>query len=231
MKIAERVEMLEVKFQQGVPQAAYYPVLLWDDKDTALIDTGFPGQLELIRAEMAKCGKKPEQVTKVIITHHDIDHIGNLKAFKGFGAQIIASETETPYVQGDKPFLKITDMEKTANKLPPERRAFYDRLKETAPQLCAKVDIKVKDGEVIPACGGIKVYATPGHTLGHIALLLMKSGIAVCGDAANIIGGKLVTANSQNTHDQTAADKSFDMLVSLKAPDGYVCYHSGYLKG
>jgi len=225
MRIADNVEMLEIS-AEGM--GTYYPVLLWDDQDVVLIDTGFPGNFDLIRAAVGDCGFTPEQITKVILTHEDIDHIGNAKLLRESGAGIMAHENEAPGIQGDRPLIKISDMEARLDQLPPERRGFYDMLKANAPKLCVHVDSLLKDGQVIPVCGGIEVIETPGHTTGHIALLLRQSGIAVCGDAANINDDRLVGANPLMTHDAEASMTSFAKLQAMGAT-GYVCYHSGYL--
>jgi len=224
MRIAKNVEMMEIK-----AQATYYPVLLWDESDVVLIDTGFPGQFELMKEGIAKCGFTPEQVTKVIITHQDIDHIGNAKAFRGLGAEIIAHEKEAPYIQGDKPLVKLASMEANLDRLPPERLGFYKMIKESAPNLYVHVDRALADGQTVPACGGIKAVFTPGHTPGHMALQLCASNILVCGDAANITDGKLCGSNPIHTHDNDEAKRSLDKMASMDVA-GYACYHTGYLK-
>ena len=221
MKIAENIEMLET--------GQYCPVLIWDDNDAVLIDTGFPGQFELIRAEIIRCGFTPERITKVILTHQDADHVGGAKIMRGMGAELMAHEAEAPYIQGDKTPVKIAAMEANLDKLPPEKLAFYQRMKAGMADFFTHVDRLLADGEAIPCCGGIKVIHTPGHTPGHIALLLCESEVLVCGDAANIAGGKLCGANPEHTYDMDTAEESFKRLAALDDVTGYVCYHGGYL--
>lgn len=222
MRIAENVEMLEIAREQGT----LYPVLVWDDKEVVLIDTGLPGQLELIRAAVEKAGFSLNQITKIILTHHDIDHIGNAKQLAKNGATIMAHEKETPYIQGDAPSPKILRMEEHLKDLSDEERAMYERMKSDAPKLYVYVDKTLKDGEALPFCGGIEVIPTPGHTLGHISLLLKGGNVLVTGDAANIADGKLTGANPKHTLDMREAEKSFQKLKNLNA-DFVVCYHGG----
>lgn len=224
MRIARNIEMLELKIQ-GL---TIYPVILWDEKDVVLIDAGYPGLLESIRAEIAKCGFAPEQITKLILTHQDIDHIGCARVVKDLGAKVMAFEQEIPYIQGDKPLTKITDMEARLDSLAPEQKGFYQFLKDTAPQLCVQVDVGLHDEEILPICGGIQAIHTPGHTPGHIALRLCESGIVICGDAANINDGVLIGVVPARAHNLADAEESFKKITSLNAT-GYVCYHSGYL--
>jgi len=112
MKIADNVEMLEIPSDEG----AMYPVLTWDDNEVVLIDTGLPGQIELLRAAVSQAGFALEKITKVIITHHDMDHIGCAKILAGLGAKILAHEIEAPYIEGEKAAFKLTEIEKRIDK-------------------------------------------------------------------------------------------------------------------
>ena len=129
MRISNNVEMLELKSEQGV----LYPVLIWDDNEIALIDAGLPGQIELLRDAVSQTGFALEKITKVIITHQDMDHIGCAKILAGFGAKIFAHEIEAPYIQGDKTSVRISKMEERLDELDEGERAFYEQVKAGAP--------------------------------------------------------------------------------------------------
>lgn len=222
MKIADNVEMLEVENEHG----ALYPILTWDKKEIVLIDTGLPGQIELIRESVSKAGFSLEKVTKVIITHHDMDHIGCAKILAEFGAEILAHEIEAPYIQGDKTSLRIVDMEKRLHELNEGERLFYEQVKKGAPYFYAHVDKVLKDNETLGFCGGIKVIHTPGHMPGHISLLLKQSNIVVAGDAANIINGVVTGAEQKYSQDMLQAQASFEKIMDIR-PASIVCYHGG----
>lgn len=222
MRIANNVEMLEITSGQGT----LYPVLIWDDSDVILIDTGLPGQLELIRAAVKKAGFSIEQITKVILTHHDMDHVGCAKLLSELGIEMMAHEQEAPYIQGDEPSPKLVNMEKHINELSEGERAFYERIKAGAPNFYVHVDRLLRDGEMLPFCGGIEVIHTPGHTPGHISLLLRESNILVTGDAANILEGVLTDANPDHTLDIQEAEKSFEKMKS-HISGLVICYHGG----
>ena len=53
------------------------------------------------------------------------------------------------------------------------------RLWTTTP---VEVDIQVNEGDELPILGGIKIFHTPGHTLGSISLLLPKERLLIAGD-------------------------------------------------
>lgn len=223
MRITDNVEMLEIESERGV----IYPVLTWDDNELILIDTALPGQTELLKEAVLKAGFSLEKITKVIITHQDMDHIGSAKTLAGLGAKIFAHEIEAPYIQGEKTSIRIADMEKRLDELNEGERTFYERVKKGAPYFHVPVNKLLKDGETLDFCGGIKVIHTPGHMPGHIALLLKQNNILVAGDAANIVDGVLAGADPQYTQDMLEAKTSFEKLMNNK-PAAIVCYHGGY---
>jgi len=223
MRIADNVEMLEIAMPQG---GMMYPVLAWDDKDVVLFDTGLPGQFELIRDAMEKAGLSIERITKILLTHHDMDHIGTAKLIKKSGAKVMAHEKEAPYIQGDLPSPKLSKMEERMKDLSNEERTFYDRIKSQLPDLHLPVDETLHDDEELPFCGGIKVVFTPGHTPGHTAYFLKAGKVLITGDAANISNGELTGPNPRNTLDMSKATESFEKLQKQNA-DSIVCYHGG----
>jgi glyoxylase-like metal-dependent hydrolase (beta-lactamase superfamily II) len=222
MKIAKNTEMLEITGENGT----MYPVLVWGGNELVLIDTGLPMQTDTLREAVKEAGYALENITKVILTHQDLDHIGSAKTLADMGAEILAHELETPYIQGDKTSVRLTDMENRLGELNEGERAFYERAKAGAPYFYVHVAQQLKDGDRLDICGGIKILHTPGHMPGHIVVLLEESNIIVAGDAANISDGKLASANPQFTKDMEQADKSLDKIKSLN-PASVVCYHGG----
>ena len=113
MRIKNNVEILEFNSERG----SLYPVLTWDDSELVLIDTALPGQTELLREAISRAGFALEKITKVVLTHQDMDHIGSAKVLAGLGAEIFAHEQEAPYISGGKTSLRITEMEKRLHEI------------------------------------------------------------------------------------------------------------------
>lgn len=222
MKIANNIQMIEIKSERGT----LYPVLISGDNELVMIDTAMPMQTEVLKKAVEQAGYTFDKITKVILTHQDLDHIGSAKILSDMGAEILAHELETPYIQGDKTSIRLSDMESRLDQLNEGERTFYERAKAGAPYFYVKVNQQLKDGEILDICGGIKIIHTPGHMPGHIALLLQESNILVAGDAANIADGKLVGADPNYSKDMGEAQVSFDKIISLK-PASIVCYHGG----
>ena len=47
------------------------------DKEIVLVDTGRPGQGKGILKELESLNIKPKDIKHILLTHHDVDHIGN----------------------------------------------------------------------------------------------------------------------------------------------------------
>lgn len=216
MKIAEGLDILEL----GNEERRMNATLIWDDKNVILIDTGLPGQIENIREEVEKAGVSFDRINKIIITHHDLDHIGSLSSIvknSKSEIEVLAHSGERPYIEGDKIGIKIT----------PERlSSMPDSMKETIKQLKTKVNRIVKDEENLPYCGGIEVIYTPGHTPGHICLYLRKYKALVTGDAMNVVNNELIGPNPEYTFDMEQAMESLKKLTKYDI-ETVICYHGG----
>lgn len=142
MKINDHVFMLEST------KGAYAYLVM--DKELTLIDTGFPWQRSAILKELAGMGVQPGDLSHILLTHHDLDHIGNAAALQELsGAQLWASAEDIPYITGvrHRPSFKKYLPYIIRVKKPHQVAAYGDRV------------------------GGVSVIPTPGHTPGHVCLL------------------------------------------------------------
>lgn len=204
MEISKGVEMLQLDFHGTI----IHPILLWDQDMAVLIDTGFPGQIEDLRAAIEKAGVSLDKLKAVILTHQDMDHIGCLpEILKEYGhhIKIYAHELDKPYIQGEIPLLKDGHLEN-----PPKGR----------------VDDTLIDGQELPFCGSIRVIHTPGHTPGHISLYLKQSKTLIAGDSMYSVDGNLGGIHVPTTPDIKEARLSLKKYVDLDIAS-VVCYHGG----
>lgn len=224
MKIAGNTVMLSLHSSTG----SFYPVLVWDDNDLVLIDTGLPHMREELFKKIEECGFSPSSVTKVLITHQDIDHFGNANYFAENGAIIYSSEIDAPYIEGKKKLEKLVSLEKKESRTEIEE-SILQLLKENVDKCSVNVDIKLKGNEILDFCGGISLMNLEGHTSGHVGFFLNESKILIVGDAAELIDGKLVPPDPNFSTDPIKALLSFQMIENLSSK-GIVCYHGGFLK-
>jgi glyoxylase-like metal-dependent hydrolase (beta-lactamase superfamily II) len=127
VKIAKGVEILEITATLATGAELIHPTLIWDEGTVILVDAGSPGQLPQFQAAMAQAGAPFERLSKIIITHHDMDHPGGLAGMLNSAPQkiaVLAHEAEKPYIQAEVPPLRLAQIEAQINFLPEERRPY-----------------------------------------------------------------------------------------------------------
>ncbi|MDV4150537.1 MBL fold metallo-hydrolase [Clostridium sp. AL.422] len=224
-----KINILEVSFNFGGKNDTIYPVILQDENEMVLIDCGYPNFLELIEDVAINNGANIKKLTKIIITHHDFDHMGALAEFKRQypHIQILASEEDAPYIDGSKKSLRLQQAESIYDSLAEEEKEQANYFHKTleAVESC-KVDVTLKDKDYLEFCGGIEIIATPGHMPGHISIYHKESKSLISGDALVVENGKLVIALPQYALDIEEAKMSIKKFLCY---DIYriICYHGG----
>ena len=170
-----------------------------------------------------------DQLTGLVLTHHDHDHMGAAAAVKEANPniRIYCSPAEAPFIAAQEKPLRLCQAEEMQKMLPPEQqafgKAFCDLLRRVEP---VQPDVLLSDGERLDWCDGCRVIATPGHTPGHISLYMENASIVITGDAIALEEGRPVIANPQFTLDMKQATESLEKLLTMKAKT-YYCYHGG----
>ncbi|AZN42380.1 MBL fold metallo-hydrolase [Paenibacillus albus] len=200
------IQAIEISMSiQGNP-FVIYPTVLWDEQEIILVDTGLPGQVDIIRAAFDKASIPFEKLTKIIITHQDRDHIGSLPELKrllGDQVQVIAHEVAVPYITGQEPLVKSKSLAEPVH-----------------------VDVVLHDGDILPYAGGIQVVFTPGHTPDHTSLYHIPSQTLIAGDALTAQDGVLQSFNPAFTPDPKTAIQSIAKLQALEL-SSIIAYHGG----
>lgn len=232
--------MLEL--EPNVPNVGglMYPVLVWDDKEAVLFDAGLPGQGDRILELVAKEGVQPGSLTKIIITHHDMDHIGSLAQITALvnskrqdqQIEVLSHEIEKPYIQGELIPIKFTPemlekLKKQLAELPREhQKEVQSMFSANKPKVTGTVSHKLE----LQGFGGMTVIHTPGHTPGHICIYLNKYKTLIAGDALNAETGKLLGPDSQHTYNLEQAKQSLTALLDYDI-QRIICYHGGVVTG
>ena len=153
MNLNEKIHLLE-------SSAGAY-VYLIDAGEKMLVDTGLPFRGKPIERELAHLAGKLTDVRHILLTHYDVDHIGNAARLQRLtGAQLWASREEIPYITGkkEKPGFKKHIAKLFRCEAPAELLPFE---------------------ETLPG-GAVRVLPSPGHTPGHVCLLF--GGALFAGD-------------------------------------------------
>ena len=144
MKITNHVHMLDCT------KGSHAYLIL--GKETILVDTCVPGRGKQILNEVKTLHINPQEIKHILLTHHDLDHIGNAAMLqKATGAQVWASREDIPYILGQKTRHGIK-----------KYLSLVMKAKKPQPINEYPADNRLGEIEIIP---------TPGHTPGHVSLL------------------------------------------------------------
>lgn len=231
MQLNDDLLVLELTADFGTGPNILHPVLILDTQaGHTLVDTGIPGMEGAIQTALAEVGASLKDIRQVIVTHHDLDHIGSLEAVVGAsGAQVWASEREIPFIQGEEWPQKMPPQEQVAALLADPQTPPHVRARLSQPRVAVKVDRNLQGGELLPLAGGVRVIATPGHTEGHISLYLERTKTLIAGDALTSDAGQLHGPREQMTPDMAAAGQSVNTLAGLDVQT-IVTYHGGVVR-
>lgn len=233
MKISTGIEMLEISTVLMDKPDKIFPTLFADENNIILVDTGYPGQLARLQEVLSEAGFHFDKLTKIIITHHDIDHIGGLSSILKESSQkieVFAHAEEKPYIQGEKKAVKLAALEANLDSLPQQMIPIFEGFKRFYSTNKSTVDKTLSDGEILPYCGGIKIIYTPGHTPGHICLYHIQSKTLIAGDMLGIENGVLIKAAANTNYDKELASESLEKLAHYDI-EAVICYHGGLYKG
>jgi len=155
--------------------------LLWTPNDLVLIDTGYPDDGHAVLNGLSGLGKKPTDLTHILITHCHLDHAGNLATLQRL--------TDAPtYMHSlDAEMVQAGNAKRESTHAAPGlmSRWLYNSTIRDLPTTIepARVDHLIQDGERLPIDSGIQVIHIPGHSAGQVAFLwenvLFAADIAV----------------------------------------------------
>jgi glyoxylase-like metal-dependent hydrolase (beta-lactamase superfamily II) len=146
-----------------------------DDGSVTLVDCGLAKAPPRIVAGLAAIGKRPADVTRILLTHVHPDHAGGAAEMsRQTGADVWVHEGDHPSAtsgtvaqKADQRFL----LGRLFSRLPDPRFEPFT----PGPLL--------RDGEVLPVAGGLQVVHTPGHSPGHVSFFRLSDLSLIAGDA------------------------------------------------
>jgi len=168
-----------------------------------LIDSSISGRGESILKELKAYGIMPSDVKRILVTHHDIDHIGNVEYLVSkCNCDTYISEADLPYALGVK-------------KREGVKKVLGTFMKATVPH-----EVKTFDTEII---AGIEIIPAAGHTRGHTCFRF--NNIFFAGDLISSKNGKIVLPPKIMTWDMK---KNIDFCKALNLRDTrWICIAHG----
>ena len=224
------IEVLKIEKAIDGEPVVLFPVLLQHAGRNYLVDCGYEETSAELEHKLKALGIEPEDLTGVIITHDDHDHLGGLCQLKqkNKNLKVVCGELEKDSVSGKIKSERLLQAENSLNILPEEYRGwalnFIEKLKKVQRFAVDEVlcDNAIFEEELI-------VIHTPGHTKGHISMFLPKVKTVIAGDALVIENGEFNIANPAFTLDLQQALKSVKKIKNLN-PLKIICYHGGIMK-
>ena len=202
--MARAYEVASNVYQVSLPGTSVFVVL--DDRIT-IVDAGWRGTGRGVMDALKRLGRRPAEVSNIVITHHHADHLGDA-AYLGdrCSAGVAVHRDEAPFVQGDEappnPFTNSV-----------LARLMSPMLTWRRPEPVA-VDLRLADGDRL-GDGDVTVVHSPGHTPGSISIHLPSRGLLIVGDALEHRRGRLGLPSSHFSADMTEARRSIRKLAEL----------------
>lgn len=197
----------------GLPYSLAY--LVEDDRGRLLVvDPGSPGEeaVRTVLAAVSALGRRPDDVSAVVLTHLHADHAGAADALSAAtGAPVLMHEREAEALAAIRRGLPAPDLDGWG--VPAERRPELAAATSApaAPGL-SRPDGVLADGDLLDVPGRrLRVLWTPGHTPGSLCLYDEDAGLVFTGDTL------LPTVNpGLGLGGPTASSPIADYLASLE---------------
>ena len=228
MKLKEKIYILELPNINPQSKDFVYPVVIKDGDNLTLIDTGYPKQIEYIKSALQKDGLDINNIKTIIVTHQDIDHVGNVKDILNLvpDIEIISYNEEAEYINGNKTPCKVEYMERNLDEMDEKGKQLYHLFKTFFENNKINVDKVVKNGDVISKGEAMQVIATPGHTPGHMCLYIEKYKLLVAGDLLLLKDGNITTCPKELNYNNDMYLQSVNKIRNLEL-EAIICFHGG----
>lgn len=190
-------EGAELKVTDGIylleeAKGSFVYLVLGDEP--VLVDTGMAGKGPKIIEALARLGIHSGDLAHIVLTHQDVDHIGNAKQLQMWsGATMWAPEIEIPFIHGER-------------KGPGIRKVISSLMRVHHPS-------GVRPYEAGAQIGGLEVIPAPGHTPGHVCL--RRGDVLLAGDLVTTRRGKLKPSPGLLTWNKDELRKSMRAVGKL----------------
>lgn len=174
------------------------------DEEITLIDTGLPFMGNGIIKELKTLGIQLTDIKHILLTHHDVDHMSNIKLLKEYtGAKVWAHMEDIPFIIGEK-----------------DRPGFKKFIGKTITKRIIKDIEPYRDNMQV---GNIKIIHTPGHTPGHVCMLF--EDVLFAGDLVKNKNGNIIPYPNLWNWDSEKMMKFVNELENLKY--NWICMSHG----
>ncbi len=172
-----------------------YVYLIYDQK-ICLIDSGVASSEKVILDYLKSAGRKPAEISQLILTHSHPDHIGAARAIKGISGCTVAAHA------AEKSWIEDVELQERERPVPGFKSLVAGSV---------HVDQTLQDGDVLDLdYESMQVLHTPGHSPGSICLWLPDVGVLFSADAVPVPGSMPIYQDIQ------ASVRSIQRLKSMQ---------------
>lgn len=184
-------------------------ILIVENDESILIDAGVKNSLSLIEDFLHQLGKSPADLTRILLTHADLDHVGAAMALKAqSGATIYASQ-----IAADALAEGHSSRQVKAGIFSP----IFSWFERRGGAMLVTVDKILAGGDTLPILGGMDVLETPGHTPGHLSFYFPAHKLLVAGDSVSTQVDKVLYNRMKAFNwDQATMQASVHMQAELQ---------------
>jgi glyoxylase-like metal-dependent hydrolase (beta-lactamase superfamily II) len=184
-----------------------------DGDDLVLVDAGTPRSAAAITEGIHEAGHEVADVSRVLVTHFDLDHVGALSKL-GIDAPV---------------YVGRADAEVLAGQTDPDWRSRKGLLQRAMKPFVSAPGLPIRPVEDGDEIGSFTAYHTPGHSPGHVAYVAAgdegsevasrdSPSVAFLGDLVRESGGRLEPSPWALSYDTDEVDRSIRRLAD-SAPD------------
>jgi hydroxyacylglutathione hydrolase len=201
MQITDHIHALKIPFQIPVAPGKTFErfvyVYLILGSEICLIDSGVKGTDSFIFNYLKKIGRKPEEISLLILTHAHPDHIGSARAIKQATGCTVAAHRDA------QAWIEDVELQFRERPVP----GFHGLVGGST-----SIDRLLQDKEIIDlGTISLEVILTPGHAMGSLSLYCKEEKVLFSGDA-------IPQTNDLPIYDDVAADvASINRLKGIPA--------------
>jgi glyoxylase-like metal-dependent hydrolase (beta-lactamase superfamily II) len=182
-------------------------IYLVEADDPTLVDAGTPWDAGVVRDLLKEGGHEPADVSRVLLTHYDLDHVGSLGNL-GLDCPVYAAEPDAGYLAGDRR---------------PPWRGLKGAAQRVSRPLVPDHGLPVTRVSDFETVAGFVAHRTPGHTPGHLTWVHESLRTAFVGDLVRESDGRLVASPWYLSDDTAEVRSSIKRLRDRNPAVDWLC--------